>query len=194
VIDQALSQMSQWQQHGLTLAVSVNVGALQLQQGRFVDRLSQQLAAHPDVLANNLELEILETSALEDIADIAELMNQCLTLGVHFAVDDFGTGYSSLTYLKRLPAGLLKIDQSFVRDMLEDPDDLAIVKGVIGLARAFHRKVIAEGVETIAHGQLLLAQGCQLAQGYGIARPMPANDIPQWVTQWRPDKLWQINP
>jgi diguanylate cyclase (GGDEF)-like protein/PAS domain S-box-containing protein len=194
VINQALSQMSQWQQHGLTLAVSVNVGALQLQQGRFVDRLSQQLAAHPDVLANNLELEILETSALEDIADIAELMNQCLTLGVHFAVDDFGTGYSSLTYLKRLPAGLLKIDQSFVRDMLEDPDDLAIVKGVIGLARAFHRKVIAEGVETIAHGQLLLAQGCQLAQGYGIARPMPANDIPQWVTQWRPDKQWQINP
>jgi len=138
----------------------------------------------------NLELEILETSALEDITDIADLMHQCRQLGVHFAVDDFGTGYSSLTYLKRLPAELLKIDQSFVRDMLDDPDDLAIVKGVIGLAHAFHRKVIAEGVETIAHGQLLLAQNCELAQGYGIARPMPASTIPEWVAKWRPDAAW----
>lgn len=190
VINQALTQMSEWRSAGLDLCVSVNVGALQLQKGCFVQRLSQQLAAHPDVPPGNLELEILETSALEDITDIADLMHQCLQLGVHFAVDDFGTGYSSLTYLKRLPAELLKIDQSFVRDMLDDPDDLAIVKGVIGLAHAFHRKVIAEGVETIAHGQLLLAQNCELAQGYGIARPMPASIIPEWVANWRPDEAW----
>jgi diguanylate cyclase (GGDEF)-like protein/PAS domain S-box-containing protein len=190
VINQALWQMSQWRTAGLDLCVSVNVGALQLQQGNFVLRLSQQLAAHADVPPGNLELEILETSALADIADVAELMRQCHELGVHFAVDDFGTGYSSLTYLKRLPAELLKIDQSFVQDMLDDPDDLAIVKGVIGLAHAFHRKVIAEGVETIAHGELLLAHGCELAQGYGIARPMPASDIPNWVANWRPDKAW----
>lgn len=190
VINQALWQMSQWRSNGLNICVSVNVGALQLQQGHFVMRLSQQLAAHADVPPSNLELEILETSALEDITDIAELMHQCHQLGVHFAVDDFGTGYSSLTYLKRLPAELLKIDQSFIRDMLDDPDDLAIVKGVIGLAHAFHRNVIAEGVETIAHGQLLLAQDCELAQGYGIARPMPASEIPHWVASWRPDVAW----
>jgi EAL domain-containing protein (putative c-di-GMP-specific phosphodiesterase class I) len=193
VINQALWQISQWRNSGLDFCVSVNVGALQLQQGHFVMRLSQQLAAHADVPPGNLELEILETSALEDITDIAELMHQCRTLGVHFAVDDFGTGYSSLTYLKRLPAELLKIDQSFIRDMLDDPDDLAIVKGVIGLAHAFHRKVIAEGVETIAHGQLLLAQDCELAQGYGIARPMPANEIPNWVANWQPDIAWSTH-
>lgn len=133
----------------------------------------------------------METSALKDIAEVADLMRACCALGVHFAVDDFGTGYSSLTYLKRLPADLLKIDQTFVRDMLDDPDDLAIVKGVIGLANAFHRRVIAEGVETIAHGELLIPLGCELAQGYGIARPMPASDLPRWAAQWQPDPAWR---
>ena len=117
-------------------------------------------------------------------------MQACRLLGVHFALDDFGTGYSSLTYLKRLPANMLKIDQSFVRDMIDDADDLAIVVGVVGLAKAFHREVIAEGVETIAHGELLLKLGCELAQGYGIAKPMPASDIPNWVQTWRPDVAW----
>jgi EAL domain-containing protein (putative c-di-GMP-specific phosphodiesterase class I) len=108
-------------------------------------------------------------------------MHACREMDVRFALDDFGTGYSSLTYLKRLPAAVIKIDQSFVRDMLEDPDDLAIVKGVIGLAAAFKREVIAEGVETTAHGERLLALGFELAQGFGIARPMPASDLPAWV-------------
>ena len=190
VINRALEQLAEWRVLGLELSVSVNVGALQLQQGDFVNRLRKQLNSHPTVSPGKLELEILETSALNDINDIAELMRQCRQLGVNFAVDDFGTGYSSLTYLKRLPAGLLKIDQSFVRDMLDDPDDLAIVKGVIGLATAFHRNVIAEGVETIAHGKLLLEHGCHLAQGYGIARPMPPEQIPEWIRDWRPDKAW----
>jgi EAL domain-containing protein (putative c-di-GMP-specific phosphodiesterase class I) len=111
-------------------------------------------------------------------------------MGVKFALDDFGTGYSSLTYLKRLHVAQLKIDQSFVRDMLDDPDDLAILQGVIGLAAAFKREVIAEGVETVAHGTALLHLGCQLAQGYGIAQPMPAERLPAWVAAWRPDSAW----
>jgi len=102
------------------------------------------------------------------------------------ALTDFGTGYSSLTYLKRLRVALLKIDQSFVRDMLVDPDDLAILEGVIGLAAAFKRKVIAEGVETVEHGTALLHLGCELAQGYGIARPMPPEEIPAWAATWTP--------
>jgi EAL domain-containing protein (putative c-di-GMP-specific phosphodiesterase class I) len=86
---------------------------------------------------------------------------------------------------------MLKIDQSFVRDMLEDPDDLAILQGVIGLAAAFRRQVIAEGVETVAHGTLLLQLGCELAQGYGIAQPMSAEQMPAWSTAWRPDAAWR---
>ena len=190
VIESALTQMSQWQADGLLLPVSVNVGARQLQHSGFVDHLSAQLAAHPEVKPQFLELEILETSALEDTTQVSGVMHKCQAMGVRFALDDFGTGYSSLTYLKRLPAELIKIDQSFVRDMIDDPDDLAIVKGVIGLAAAFRREVIAEGVETVAHGELLLAQGCDLAQGYGIARPMPAADVPAWVARWHPDAAW----
>ena len=110
--------------------------------------------------------------------------------GVLFALDDFGTGYSSLTYLKRLQVDLLKIDQSFVRGMLDDPDYMAILQGVIGLAGAFRRSVIAEGVETIAHGTLLLQLGCDLGQGFGIARPMPADLFPTWATSWQRDAAW----
>ncbi len=98
-----------------------------------------------------------------------------------------------MTYLKRLPVSLLKMDKSFVRDMLIDPEDTAILKGVIGLAKAFGRAVIAEGVETIAHGTHLLELGCDLAQGYAIAKPMPAADFPAWAAQWRPDAAW-IHP
>lgn len=190
VISTALDQLSAWNAAGLELSVSVNVGAQQLQHKLFVQRLAQALVAHPDVRPGQLELEILETNALEDVAQISQLMHACLGLGVSFALDDFGTGYSSLTYLKRLPAALLKIDQSFVRDMLTDPDDLAIVQGVIGLAGVFRRAVIAEGVETQAHGAKLLELGCDQVQGYGVARPMPAADFPAWVAQWRARAQW----
>ena len=111
-------------------------------------------------------------------------------MGVVFALDDFGTGYSSLTYLKRLSTEILKIDQSFVRDMLHDKEDMAIVHGVIGLAKAFQRKVIAEGVETIEQGIMLLEMGCDLAQGYGISKPMPAKDFLNLVYGYKPHSTW----
>jgi diguanylate cyclase (GGDEF)-like protein/PAS domain S-box-containing protein len=190
VIDTALSQISQWQSLGVNLPVSVNISAYQLTQENFSDRLRASLANHPDVNASSLELEILETTALSDISQVSATMSKCHELGVSFALDDFGTGYSSLTYLRRLPAYLIKIDQSFVRDMLYDGDDLAIIEGIISLAKAFQREVIAEGVETVAHGEALLKLGCDLAQGYGIARPMPAGDIAQWLSSWKTDKSW----
>jgi diguanylate cyclase (GGDEF)-like protein/PAS domain S-box-containing protein len=190
VIDSALTQINEWSENGLSLSVSVNIDAYHLQQLDFPARLSALLSRHPNVQSGCLELEILESSALQDMAAVIDIMNACREMGVHLALDDFGTGFSSLTYLRRFPADTLKIDQSFVRDMLDDPDDLAIVKGVIGLATAFRRQVIAEGVETIAHGTQLLLMGCVLAQGYGIARPMPAAEMPGWVSNWRPDKAW----
>ncbi|MBS0554844.1 MAG: EAL domain-containing protein [Proteobacteria bacterium] len=192
VVDAALSQMGAWHAKGLDIPVSVNIAAHQLQQDEFVPRLAALLAAHPDVQRSLLELEILETSALEDIGRVSELMHACHALGVRFALDDFGTGYASLTYLKHLPAELLKIDQSFVLGMIDDADDRAIVESVICLVRAFHREVIAEGVETAAHGKLLLALGCDRAQGYGIAQPMPAAELPAWIASWR--GTWPARP
>jgi diguanylate cyclase (GGDEF)-like protein len=192
VIDTALRQIAQWQAQGLDMVVSVNVGAMQLQQSNFVDRLRAALARHAQVAPRCLAIEVLETSALQDIDSITRVMQDCRQMGVTFALDDFGTGYSSLTYLKRLPVTQLKIDQSFVRDMLDDPDDLSILQGVLGMAQAFHREVIAEGVETVAHGARLLQLGCELAQGYGIARPMPADQFPGWVGSWRIDPSWAL--
>ena len=190
VIKSALLQIIAFTNMGITLPVSVNISAHQLQQSNFTVRLAALLAEHPEVDPNCLELEILETSALQDTKKVSSTMNACQNLGIRFALDDFGTGYSSLTYLKRLPAYLIKIDQSFVRDMLEDSDDLAIVSGVVGLAKTFQRNVIAEGVETIGHGIALLQLGCDLAQGYGIARPMDANKIPDWLENWQVDDSW----
>jgi diguanylate cyclase (GGDEF)-like protein/PAS domain S-box-containing protein len=192
VIDTALTQISQWQSIGVHLPISVNISAYQLQQGDFTTRLTALLTAHPEVNPQSLELEVLETSALNDINQVSNTMNACQDLGVNFALDDFGTGYSSLTYLRRLPAHLIKIDQSFVRDMLEDADDLAIVVGVVNLAKAFQSEVIAEGVETVEHGLSLLQLGCELAQGYSIARPMPADDIPEWAANWKADDSWLV--
>jgi diguanylate cyclase (GGDEF)-like protein/PAS domain S-box-containing protein len=188
VIDTTLSQISQWQSVGITLPISVNISAYHLQKADFVERLAALLAAYSYVSPHLLELEVLETSGFHDINSIIATMKACIDLGVKFALDDFGTGYSSLTYLKRLPASMIKIDQSFIRDMLTDADDLAIILGVISLAKAFQLEVIAEGVETIEHGTALLQMGCEIAQGYGIARPMPANDMPTWLEVWKHDR------
>jgi diguanylate cyclase (GGDEF)-like protein/PAS domain S-box-containing protein len=190
VIATALAQIEIWQSMGLNVPVSVNVGARQLQQPGFVTKLRELLNAYPAVQPFQLEIEVLETSALDDLVGVSQVIEDCRALGVLFAMDDFGTGYSSLTYLKRLQVNLLKIDRSFVRDMLDDPDDLAILQGVIGLAGAFRRDVIAEGVETIAHGTLLLQLGCDLAQGFAIARPMPAEQLPAWALAWQRDAAW----
>ena len=193
VIDTALAQMEAWQAVGLDIPVSVNVGARQLQQVNFVEYLKKALSAHPGISPSNLQLEALETSALE-LTGAAKIIKACREFGVMFALDDFGTGYSSLTYLKHLPVTEIKIDQSFVRNMLDDPDDMAILEGVLGLASAFRLQTIAEGVEQIEQGTVLLQIGCDRAQGYGIARPMPAHLFPGWSATWRADRVWTESP
>jgi diguanylate cyclase (GGDEF)-like protein len=187
VLETALQQIEIWAGQGLDLPVSVNISGHQLQQPDFSTKLKAQLNAHPKVPRHRLKLEVLETTALNELDSVAKVIHECAAMGIGFALDDFGTGYSSLTYLKRLPVKVLKIDQSFVHDMLSDPEDLAIVEGVLGLARAFGRLAIAEGAETPAHCRMLLQIGCELAQGYGIARPMPSAQVDAWVANWRPD-------
>ncbi len=184
VIDTALTQMEVWHEVGFNIPVSVNISARQIQESDFVERLSAILSRHPNITPSSLELEVLEISKLEDLLRTSGIIQECSKLGISFALDDFGTGYSSLTYLKHLPVSMLKIDQSFVSGMLDNPDDLTILKGVIGLAAAFHRSVIAEGVETIEHGKILMELGCDLGQGYAISRPMPADQVLQWSRQW----------
>lgn len=190
VLAEVLAQMQAWWKQGLPLEVSINIAVSHLARPGFAEDLAALLARHPELPPHSVELEVLETAALDDIAHVSSLIRDCQALGVRFSLDDFGAGYSSLTYLRRLPAETLKIDQSFVRDLLGDPGDLAIVDGVIGLTRAFGRKVVAEGVEAAEHGVVLLQLGAEMAQGYGIARPMPASAVPGWVAAWKPDPLW----
>ena len=192
VLHEALAQMTRWALDGLPMAVSVNIAARHFQHIDFVPRLRHILSEHPEVSPRLLELEILESVALEDVDMVRMVMGACQAIGVTFALDDFGTGYSSLSYLKRLPANTLKIDQSFVRDMLEDQEDLAIIEGVIGLATVFKMGVIAEGVETAEHGLLLMRFGCDFAQGYGIGRPMPAESVAGWIGSYQPDPKWAL--
>ncbi len=189
---QVLAQISAWDQIGLVMSVSINVAARQLLREDFVECMRRCLDDFPDVPPGRLELEILESAALENTRHVRGVIEACWGEGVGFALDDFGTGYASLSYLRDIPAETLKIDQSFVRDVLEDSDDLTLVEGIIGLATAFRRTVVAEGVETPEQGVLLMRLGCDLAQGYGIARPMPAAEVPAWVAAYRPDPQWAL--
>ena len=194
VIAEALCELERLQQAGFDITLCVNVSARQVLRGNFQHRLGELLAAHDPALAHKLEIEILETAALEDINLVSGLISHFRERGVRFALDDFGTGYSSLIHLRRLAADVLKIDQTFVRDMLVDPGDLAIVHGVLGLAMAFQRQVVAEGVETIEHILMLLELGCDVMQGYGIARPLPPDRLLAWLTDFQADPRWRVLP
>jgi diguanylate cyclase (GGDEF)-like protein/PAS domain S-box-containing protein len=193
VLRHALQQADDWRQAGLDIPVSINVFVQQLHDAEFPEQLRGMLAEHPDLPANRVCIEILESTALDDFASVIRLIRLCATQGVRFALDDFGTGFSSLTYLRQLPVNTLKIDQSFVRDMLRDPDDLTIVEGVVGLSTAFRHQVIAEGVESADHALMLMEMGCYLVQGYGIAKPMPGEKTLAWIKNFKPDPRWLEN-
>ena len=181
IIEQALLRSAQWLAQGLALQVSVNVTPRQLQTPEFAQRLQELLQRHPEPVARHLCIEVLETAALADVDATHALILRCRGFGVRFALDDFGTGYSTLTYLKKLPVDTLKIDRSFVQGMLVDPQDMALVEGVVGLARHFDCEVVAEGVESAAHARALLRLGCRQGQGNGIAAAMPAFEVAAWV-------------
>ncbi len=179
-----------WNDMGITLPISINVFPRHLKYRNFIDDLRNSIALNwPQMPKHRLLVEIIETSDLEELEPIEQVIKECVEMGVGFSLDDFGTGYSSLVYLQRLSIEELKIDQSFVRDMLDDPNDQAIVISVISLGRAFGLRVVAEGVETTQQAKYLVECGCSIVQGYGMGRPMSAQAFQQWYADFVDDKL-----
>ncbi|MFD2189684.1 putative bifunctional diguanylate cyclase/phosphodiesterase [Pistricoccus aurantiacus] len=191
VIEQALIQLRQWEKSGLEFPISVNISPLHLLSDPFIDRLEMLLARYPDVSPERLQLEILETAAIDDTLKADRVVRRCQALNIHVSIDDFGTGFSSLIHLRKLPVNAIKIDCSFVRDMLLDQEDMAVVESIIYLANRFGHPMLAEGVETLDHAKALVERGCQLAQGYGIARPMPEADLRAWMEEWSSRQEWR---
>lgn len=182
VLMQACEQLLAWRDNPLTaqLSISVNVSAKQFRLPMFVDEV-RNLIRHTGIDPTRLKLELTESMLLIDVNDAIVKMTALQGLGLSFALDDFGTGYSSLAYLKKLPLDQVKIDQSFVRDVLTDPNDTAICRAVIALGKSLGLAVIAEGVETTSQRDFLLAEGCDFAQGYLFAKPMPAVELIGWL-------------
>ena len=167
--------------------IAMNLSTRDLMDSRLPDKLHALLQQH-HVSAAGFTLEITESAIMDDPQRAEATVHALASLGFSLAIDDFGTGYSSLAYLKRLPVHELKIDQSFVKGMLDDASDAKIVRSTIDLAHNLGLQVVAEGVETPALLEALRQQGCDLAQGYGIARPMPVADLPAWLAGWQPDQ------
>lgn len=191
VIDEAIRQIAEWRKGGSAIQISVNIPGRLLLHENFAQRVRALIAKHPGADGKMLQMEILESVALENIEAASEVIRECKAMGITFALDDFGTGYSSLTYLKRLDIDVLKIDQSFVSSMINTPEDFAIVEGVAWLSEAFGRTVVAEGVESEAHGSMLLRLGCQLGQGFGISTAMPPGEILTWAANWKVPESWK---
>ncbi|MGC8119831.1 putative bifunctional diguanylate cyclase/phosphodiesterase [Marinobacter sp. VGCF2001] len=193
VLRNAVRQMDEWRQAGEALPVCINISANHLTDSAFVEKISACLERYPSVDPQKITLEVLESTALEDTHSAANALAQCRALGLQVALDDFGTGFSSLTYLRNLPIDMIKIDQSFIRDIVSDNNDRAIVESIIFIAQRFRHTVLAEGVETLEHATALRDMGCGLIQGYGIARPMPADRVPEWLNDWRNSRRHQPN-
>lgn len=190
VIKEALKSLSNWHEHGLKLRVSVNISAYHISRVDFLENIEQVFSEFPNVDFSYFQIEILESHALDDLSSIKSVVTECRNMfGITMALDDFGTGYSSLSHIRNLPIKTIKIDQSFVRNMLDDPDDYKIVESVISLANSFNIEVIAEGVESIRHGQVLICMGCKLVQGYAFARPMPSVKVLEWACNFHIDDL-----
>jgi len=183
VVGEACRQLAAWraQGHG-ALSLSVNVSARQLRDDGLLETTRQAIARH-GVPAERLDFELTESMVMEDAERNLQRMHALRQLGIGLSIDDFGTGYSSLAYLNRLPIDKLKIDRSFVTGMLAHPTDRAITMAIIGLGHTLGIQVVAEGVESADQVALLRAAGCDVLQGYLLARPMPADEVDGWIAR-----------
>jgi len=190
VLKTAMKQLETWHKEGFELSLSVNISVYELKSEAFIDQITNLLQQHPSIKPAQLELEILETHALEDNMMAHHLIKKCQSLGLSIALDDFGTGYSTMSYLRDLPVNTLKIDKSFVMDMLHDSGSFSILEAAMGLASAFRCNTVAEGVESESHGVSLIELGCVIGQGYAIAKPIPAQSVTAWLKEWAPFSSW----
>lgn len=176
VMRQACATAKKWHDAGQEIRIAINVSGEQFQQSDLVE-FTRSVLEESRINPHLVELEVTESAFMEDIQQTIQKLKQLHSLGVELAIDDFGTGYSSLSYLRQFPIDRLKIDQSFIRNALNNSDDAAIAKTIIGLGRSLNLKVIAEGVETEQHEIFLLAEGCDEVQGYRYSRPIPAEKL-----------------
>ena len=191
VFEQAFSQLESWHLEEQEITLSINVSSYEVHQQGFSKYLKELFTKYPAIKPNTIELELLETAAFHNFELTSNTLRECQELGVSIAIDDFGTGYASLHYLKELPMNTLKIDKSFVIDLFNSSKNLSIVEASIGLAHAFNCRVVAEGVESEEHGKVLLQLGCDIAQGYAIAKAMPANNVMSWIHSWDGFDSWK---
>ncbi|MFG2108227.1 EAL domain-containing protein [Micromonospora chersina] len=185
VVDDVVEQVAKWSAAGLTLRAALNVSVRDLHTGEIADQIADRLARY-GVPPDRLQVEITEGALMADPRRVLASITQLHRIGVGIALDDFGTGYSSLQHLRRLPLSEVKVDRSFVLGMADRPDDAAIVRFMIELARALGLRVVAEGVEDERTWRLLHAAGCDVAQGWFHARPMPAEELVTWLSRYRP--------
>ncbi|MBK8187409.1 MAG: EAL domain-containing protein [Cellvibrio sp.] len=194
ILAEAVAQITRWQAKGFApFMVSVNISALQFRQTDFLWKLNS-LLERAKLNSSALELELTETILMADTKNSIAMLEKLREQGYRIAIDDFGTGFSSLNYLRHFPINLLKIDQSFVRDLMVEKESTAIVESIITLAHALGKETIAEGVETEGQCEWLQGRGCQLLQGYFIARPMPVEQLENWVQTWDVRKLEILQP
>ncbi|WP_374403057.1 putative bifunctional diguanylate cyclase/phosphodiesterase [Niveibacterium sp.] len=180
VIDEACAQLARWHEQGLRCRVAINLSPYQLRNAALPERIRAALARHR-LEPSQLVCEITETAMMENLDAERSVLDQIAALGVRLSIDDFGTGYSSLAHLRNIPARQLKIDRSFVIDLTANADAQAVLEAVVRLAHALRMEVVAEGVETADQQAALIRLGCDILQGYLIARPMPAEAVPQWL-------------
>jgi diguanylate cyclase (GGDEF)-like protein len=191
VIDEVVSQLARWAQVGVAPRAAINVSVRDLHSSHLVDHLAAQLDRH-GIGPDQIELEITEGALMADPRRVLATLRQLDRLGVALSLDDFGTGYSSMLHLRRLPLSEVKIDRSFVIGMGADDDDAAIVRSIIELARALGLRVVAEGVEDERTWRRLSELGCQVAQGWFFARPMPATELTSWLGRYRPPQSLRV--
>ncbi|MDO9267712.1 MAG: EAL domain-containing protein [Methylobacter sp.] len=195
-IQKALLQLNEWRKAGFNIQVSVNISARQFHNQQFLQRLQELLAVYDSEIIQRLEIEIIETAALKDVIAGGDAIRRCRAMGIRVTLDDFGTGFSSLVQslvrLNHLAVDALKVDLSFVSDMLTDREDMAIVEGVVGLAASSRFQVIAKGVEYVDQILMLMELGCDVMQGSGFAKPMPAKRMHTWLAAFTPDPLWNL--
>jgi len=176
VLEQAIKQTKTWNKQGYNLSVGINLSARQFMQADLVDQIKQLIQEY-EITPDNIDLEITETIAMQDAENSIKKMHHLKELGVKLSMDDFGTGYSSLSYLHQFPLDVLKIDRSFVKDIMGNSQDGAIARAVIAMAHSMNLKVIAEGVETEEQYKFLTDHHCEVIQGYLISQPVPANEF-----------------